>query len=161
RHLGAESGPKTRTANRIVCLTQGNVSVLEPLIRLDCDTDDHLFTRVHGRPIDASNFAELFRRGQRALGIRLRKFYATKHTYVSLALTRGVNLSWLSEQTGVAATTLLRHYGKFIHALDADRAELSKIEGQGGPDCPRIAHEPEAKSQPLGIAHGRKRPRRV
>jgi hypothetical protein len=56
---------------------------------------------------------------------------------VSLALTRGVNLAWLSEQTGVAATTLLKHYGKFIHTLDADRAELSKIEGESGTDCPR------------------------
>jgi hypothetical protein len=73
-----------------------------------------------------------------ALGIRLRKFYATKHTYVSLALTRGVNLAWLSEQTGVAATTLLKHYGKFIHTLDADRVELLKIEGRGGPGLPTV-----------------------
>jgi hypothetical protein len=97
-------------------------------------------------PIDASNFAELFRRAQRTLGIRLRKFYATKRTYVSLALTRGVNLVWLSEQTGVAATTLLKHYGKFIHTFDADRAELSKIEGEGGRHYPRIAHEPEVEN---------------
>ena len=52
-----------------------------------------------------------------------------------------MNLAWLSEQTGVAATTLLKHYGKFIHTLDADRAELSKIEGESGTDCPRIADE--------------------
>jgi hypothetical protein len=96
---------------------------------------------VHGDPIDASNFAELFRRAQRVLGIRLRKFYATKHTHVSLALTRGVNLVWLSEQTGIAVTPLLKHCGKFVHTLDADRVELSKIEGEGGPQCPRFAHE--------------------
>jgi integrase len=144
RHLGAESGPKTRSANRTVRLTAENVSVLAPLIRLHSDADDHLFTNLHGDPIDASNFAELFRRAQRALGLRLRKFYATKHTYVSIALTRGVNVTWLSEQTGVAVTTLLKHYGKFIHTLDADRVELSKIEGPEGADCPRFAHEEEA-----------------
>ncbi len=145
RHLGAESTPKTRTANRVVRLTQENVRVLGPLIRVDAQADDYLFMNMHGAPVDASNFAELFRRAQRALGLRLRKFYATKHTFVSLALTRSVNLSWLSEQTGVAATTLLKHYGKFIHTLDADRVELSKIEGGGEPNCPRIAHDPEVK----------------
>jgi hypothetical protein len=80
------------------------------------------------------------------LDIRLRKLYATKHSYVSVALTRGVNLASLSEQTGVAATILLKHYGKFIHTLDAGRVELSKIEGEGGPDCPRIAHEAEEEN---------------
>ena len=39
-----------------------------------------------------------------------------------------------AKQTGVAATTLLKHYGKSIHALDADRAEFSKIDGEGGTD---------------------------
>jgi len=111
---------------------------------LHAQPDDHLFTGLRGGPIDASNFAELFRRAQRALGIRLRKFYSTKHTYVSLALTLGVNVTWLSEQTGVAVTTLLKHYGKFIHTPDADRVELSKIERGQGPDCPRFAHEQEA-----------------
>ena len=73
RHLGAESAPKARTANRLVRLTDQNISVLEPLIRLDAAADDYLFTNVHAEPIDASNFAELFRRAQRALGIRLRR----------------------------------------------------------------------------------------
>jgi hypothetical protein len=64
------------------------------------------------------------------LGIRLRDLYATKDTYVSNALTRGVNLSWLSKQTGVADGTPRRHYGKFIHADAADVFELSKIDSE-------------------------------
>jgi hypothetical protein len=43
-----------------------------------------------------------------------------------------------AEQTGVAATRLLEHHGKFIHTLDAGRAELSKIDGEGGTDRPRV-----------------------
>jgi hypothetical protein len=65
-----------------------------------------------------------------ALGLRMRDLYATKDTYVSTALTRGVNLAWLSEQTGVADATLRRHYGKFIHADAADAFELSKIDSE-------------------------------
>ena len=43
-----------------------------------------------------------------------------------------------AEQTRVAATTLLKHYGKCIHTLDTDRAELSRIGGEGGTDCPTV-----------------------
>jgi hypothetical protein len=50
-----------------------------------------------------------------------------------------------AKQTGVAATTLLKHYGKSIHALDADRAEFSKIDGEGGTD-PGSAHDDEGKN---------------
>jgi hypothetical protein len=48
--------------------------------------------------------------------------------YVSVALTKGVNLTWLSEQTGVADATLHKHYGKFIHADARDALELAKID---------------------------------
>ena len=50
-----------------------------------------------------------------------------------------------AEQSGVAATTLLKHYGKSIHALDADRAEFSKIDGEGGTD-PGSAHDDEGET---------------
>jgi len=46
-----------------------------------------------GAPIDQESFYKLFRAGQQRLGIRLRDLYATKDTYVSLALTRGGNLT--------------------------------------------------------------------
>ena len=58
----------------------------------------------------------------------MRDLYATKDTYVSAALTRGVNLAWLSEQTGVGDATLRQHYGRCIHADAADALELSKID---------------------------------
>jgi hypothetical protein len=39
-----------------------------------------------------------------------------------------VNLTWLSEQTGVMESTLRTHYGRFIHARQADVLELAKID---------------------------------
>jgi len=91
-------------------------------------------------------FYKLFCAAQRVLGLRLRDLYATKDTYVSTALTRGVNLTWLSEQTGVADSTLRKHYGRFIHADEADALELSKIDSQGSKryslplNCPSEGH---------------------
>lgn len=43
-----------------------------------------------------------------------------------------MDLTWLSEQTGVAESTIKKHYGKFIHTRDRDDLELAKIEGAGG-----------------------------
>jgi hypothetical protein len=48
------------------------------------------------------------------LEIRPRKFYATRHTFISIALTRGVNMKWLAEQCGNSVGTIERHYGKFL-----------------------------------------------
>jgi integrase len=128
--LGVEAAPKTAAAARVVRLTQRNVEALRQLVELRSEPADYIFKNTMGEPIDQTSFYKLFCAAQRVLGIRLRDLYATKDTYVSNALTRGVNLSWLSEQTGVADGTLRRHYGKFIHADAADAFELSKIDSE-------------------------------
>ena len=112
----------------------------------------YVFTNVHGEPIKPENFYDLFRDAQRALEIPLRDLYTTKDTYVSLALTNGVNLRWLSEQTGVHESTLLRHYGSFVHTTDADERELAKIDPDsfpGGPFGHRLATEGDDDHFPL------------
>ena len=60
----------------------------------------------------------------------LRDLDLAKDTYISLALTNGVSPTWLSEQTGVAITTIMKHYGRFIHSSQADDIEMSKIEAK-------------------------------
>jgi len=132
RHLGAEAAPKTSRARRAVRLTHGNAEVIRPLIELKARLDDYLFKNVRGEPIEAANFYDLFRDAQRALSLSpLRDLYSAKDTYMSLALTNGVSLTWLSEQTGVAVATILKHYGRFIHSTQADDFEMSKIEQNG------------------------------
>lgn len=135
RHLGEEAAPKTSRARRTVRLTPNNVEVLKPLIRLKAKPDDYLFLNVRGEPVNPANFYDLFRDAQTALEITpLRDLYSAKDTYISHALTNGVSLPWLSEQTGVALTTLLKHYGRFVHSSEVDDLELAKIDrtGTGG-----------------------------
>ena len=131
RSLGDEGAPKTAAAARPVRLTARNVEILGRLVELNTVPEDYLFKNTLGEPVDQAHFYRLFCGAQRALGIRLRDLYATKDTYVSLALTRGVNLTWLSEQTGVAESTLRKHYGRFVHTPEADAAELSKLDTDG------------------------------
>ena len=131
RHLGTEVAPKTQRARRAVRLTHESIDILHPLIQLK-GPDDYLFENVRGEAIEPANFYDLFRDAQHALGISPRRdLYSTKDTYLSLALTGGVSLTWLSEQTGVAVATILKHYGRFVHSSEADALELAKIAGSG------------------------------
>ncbi len=144
RSLSTESAPKTSAAARVVRLTARNVEVLKQVIELRAEPDDYVFKNSLGRPIDQRSFYKIFCAAQRALGIRLRDLYATKDTYVSVALTKGVNLTWLSEQTGVMESTLRTHYGRFIHASHADALELAKIDPMDARKvkfAPRLPHE--------------------
>jgi hypothetical protein len=52
-----------------------------------------VFTNAkNGGPIDQSEFPKRYwNSAVRGTGIRPRKFYATRHTFISIALTRGVN----------------------------------------------------------------------
>jgi integrase len=141
RHLGAEAAPKTLRARRTVRLTNGNVEVLTPAIELKAKPQDYLFKNVWNQPIEPANFYDLFRDAQRALAISpLRDLYSAKDTYISLALTNDVSLTWLSEQTGVAVATLLKHYGRFIHSSQADDLEMSKIEEPKRSKMVQIGH---------------------
>jgi hypothetical protein len=64
-----------------------------------------------------------------------------------------VNLTWLSEQTGVMESTLRTHYGRFIHASQADALELAKIDSMDakkGEFAPRLPHGgANAREKPL------------
>ena len=132
RSLGAEGAPKTAAAARVVRLTPSHVEILRQIVEIKAaEPDDYLFKNTLGDPIDQRSFYKLFCTAQRSLGLKHRDLYATKDTYVSIALTRGVNLTWLSEQTGVAEGTLRTHYGRFIHASKSDALELSKIDSKG------------------------------
>jgi integrase len=144
RSLKSESAPKTSAAARVVRLTARNVQVLRQVIEVRAERGDYVFKNSLGDPIDQRSFYKIFCAAQRALSIRLRDLYATKDTYVSVALTKGVNLTWLSEQTGVMESTLRTHYGRFIDASQADALELTKIDPSGakmGEFAPRLPHE--------------------
>ncbi|WP_226998695.1 Arm DNA-binding domain-containing protein [Tardibacter chloracetimidivorans] len=63
----------------------------------------------------------------RALGIRSRDAYQTRHTYATLALMGGVNPAYIARQMGHTNTAMLfKHYSKWIDGADAGR-EAGKL----------------------------------
>ena len=46
--------------------------------------------------------------------IRTRKFYATRHTFISIALTGGVNLKSLADYCGTSVAMIEKNYRRFL-----------------------------------------------
>lgn len=85
---------------------------------------------MHGRAANGAAFYNCFIKAQRELRISpIHDLYSTKDTYISVCLSGSepVNLSRLSEQTGVSESTIKKHYGRFMHHPDRDAIELRKI----------------------------------
>jgi hypothetical protein len=63
----------------------------------------------------------------RSLGIRPRRFYTTRHTFVAWALSEGANLKGLAEYGGTSVQMIEQSY------CANDRAELRQVHPQGLP----------------------------
>ena len=122
RYVGEYSAPKTGAAARSVQLLPETVRQLKTIQPLHVEPTAPVFINTEGKPIHLTTFATWhWNPCLRALGIRSRGIYSTKDTYVSFALTRGVNISWLVGQTGVSYPTMLRHYGIYLRGEGADQ----------------------------------------
>ena len=128
RSAGEDNATKTANAARTVELTEETVRLLERIRPLAVTPDAAVFLNTHGKPINQDRFVEyIWHPMLRSLGIRQRGLYSTKDTFVSLALTAGVNVVWLEGQTGVSYPTLRKHYGRYVAGEGAD--QLRKMEG--------------------------------
>jgi len=129
RHLGAEASPKTRASTRTINLLPAVVNVLNQLYPLRATVDDYVFVDEQGKPFDAQQWMwRHWNKVLRAIGVRQRKFYNTRHTYISTSLSappNGVNIKWLSEQTGTSVVMIQDRYGKYI--LDDGDAPLRAL----------------------------------
>ena len=113
---------------------------MKQVIELRAEPDDYVFeTRSGDR--STSEVSTRFLCRTSSLGVRLRDMYATEDAYVSVALTRGVNLTWLSEQTGLVGEHVSHATeGSFIRAkLTPWNSRGSTRKGQKGGVSPTFA----------------------
>lgn len=66
----------------------------------------------------------------RGCEIRPRKFYATRHTFISAALTAGLNVKFIAENTGTSLAMIEQHYGRSLEAEAS--AQLRMPDAAGG-----------------------------
>jgi integrase len=119
-HMGRYGKPKTQRARRTIELHPDTVPLLRVLQPEHVAPDMPVFVNTEGNPIEPKAFSERWYDCLRALGLRQRGLYATKDTFVTLALAtrREDVMLWLVQQTGVAYETLRRHYAKFLPKPD-------------------------------------------
>lgn len=78
--------------------------------------------------MDQAKVNDAFTAECRRLEIPTRGLYALKDTFCSLYISApGATWEWLSTQTGVAITTLKRHYAKTHREAQRDAEELRRI----------------------------------
>jgi integrase len=126
RHMGVDGATKTRGSTRTILLLPDVLDVLRDLVPLHADPTAFLFTnRYTGGPINQGEWArEYWGRCLEATGIRPRPFYNTRHTFISTALTNGVNLKWLAEYCGTSVEMIEKHYGRFMQTHAATQSAL-------------------------------------
>jgi len=126
RTMGEDNAPKTRKSKRTIALLPDVAAVLRQAKPLHADEDAFVFTTQTGTPLDAERFVEKhWRRALRATNVRPRRFYDTRHTFISAALTRGTNLKWLADYCGTSVDMIERHYGRYMHGDDGQLALLA------------------------------------
>jgi len=123
-----ENAPKTAHSERTIELAPRVVEALEQRKPLRATDESYVFTNLEGRPIFPDPFVQKhWHPALRALNIRPRKFYATRHTFISAALGRGVHIKWLAEYCGTSVAMIERHYGRYLRGDSAAQLGLLDV----------------------------------
>jgi integrase len=142
RTMGEDNPPKTERSKRTLTLMPSVALVLRTMpAPLHATDDAFVFTTMAGTPIDQERFVEKhWHRALRGTGVRPRKFYATRHTFISQAVsTPGINLKWLADYCGTSIEMIERHYGRYMHGDTSQLALLAGTIGDGAEEEPRRA----------------------
>src|SRR5262245_4493436 len=89
-------------------------------------------------------------RALRAAGIRPRKFYATRHTFISASLEAGYKIKRLADYCGTSVEMIERHYAGYLR--DETPEEMLRLGGQ--PSAPSNAPPHTPVGPPPGVKTG-------
>jgi integrase len=110
RHLGADGDTKTGKSDRTI---QVPPSVIEALLTLPSFQigAERLFINKFGSPLDANQWAkDYWPRILKALDIGQRKFYCTRHTFITEQVKRGELLKAIADYCGTSVTMIEQDY---------------------------------------------------
>ena len=111
-----ENAPKTAGSVREIKLLPNVLDVLRAMpALLHADEQTYLFRNPVGGPITTAWWPKKsWYPVLRTLEIRPRKFYATRHTFISVAVSKGCNLKWVAEYCGTSVEMIEKSYGRYI-----------------------------------------------
>jgi integrase len=137
-YLGAEAGTKTPGSERVIKIHPRVVDVLRQAKPLHVTESSYVFKNEEGRPVDFHTWRGkvsgrvqkssgektphgVWYRALRGAGVRARKPYCTRHTFISVGLTHGVKIKWLAEYCGTSVAMIEKHYGKYLGGDSAEQ----------------------------------------
>jgi integrase len=110
RYMGSESAPKTLGSSRIIQFVEAVANVLKILPSRELGLS-YVFLNKFGDPINAKKWSEHNWKGPlEALGIRHRKSYATRHTFITEAIRRGENPLAVAQYCGTSLAMIEADY---------------------------------------------------
>lgn len=115
---GEENAPKTARSTRTIELLPEAIEALEAMPkRPTADPDDPLFLNANGERMGHKEWPKksfypvlAFER----VNVRRRKFYATRHTFITELIGRGEPLQAIAEYCGTSVTMIERSYGRWL-----------------------------------------------
>lgn len=125
RHLGADNRPKTGRSERTIRVPQSVIDELLTLPSYSLGTD-RLFLNKFGGELDANQWSkDYWPRILKALGIRHRKFYATRHTFITEQVKRGELLKAIADYCGTSVQMIEENYCGTLTLSDRERRTVS------------------------------------
>ena len=110
RYLGNDSAPKTYGSERTIMVDDTVIQVLKllPSIALGLQ---QVFVNKDGKPMNAKKWSEHNWAGPlKTLEIRHRKFYSTRHTFITEKIRAGENPFALAQYCGTSLSMLEKDY---------------------------------------------------
>ena len=122
RHLKADNATKTGKSKRQICVPREVIDALLTLPSLKLG-EERLFLNKYGKPLDANQWAkDYWARTLQALGIRQRKFYTCRHTFITEQVKRGELLKAIADYCGTSVTMIERDYCGTLRLSDRNIA---------------------------------------
>lgn len=138
---GQEGAPKTRASRRTIDLLPGVVEVLADVRGgLNRAATAFVFSNGRGRPLRHECWAPYYWKAILAAAkVREREFYATRHTFISVALSHGELEQLIAEQCGTSSQMIRKHYGRYIRprrftvlaSLEAEAKVAPQVKREG------------------------------
>jgi integrase len=127
RNRAIENDPKTKSSSREVDMLLNAKEALESQLELTRE-EEKIFMSMFHKPFYSHDIiAKLFKELLIKIGIEPRPLYNLRHTFASQAITKGVNILWVSRMLGHKDISVtLQVYTKFI--VEDDEQRLKNIE---------------------------------
>jgi len=152
-----EGETKTPASNRTIPLNNVLLGYLKQIMPLRAQPDDHIFTQRDGRPINHPAYGTRYFQGAlKALRIRHRDFYHTRHTFISVQLTYGENVKQIADYVGTSPAMIFSRYGRWLGGDNSfGKAALEASKPKPFPK-PFLVPQPEIlQKQVVGMVRGR------